>query len=103
MVGISGWSGLDPGGEDDLEQDGPRKDEDWKIQRRKGFLKDKESKTQQAKQVKLSKTARRNSKELKFSSNSMNNSKQAEKSNEENTFDFLDEIISKGTPVVPMP
>ena len=38
-----------------------------------------------------------------FSSNSMNNSKQAEKSNEENTFDFLDEIISKGTPVVPMP
>ena len=28
----------------------PRKDEDWKIQKRKGFLKDKESKVQQVQQ-----------------------------------------------------
>ena len=34
---------LDPGGEDDLEQDDQRKDKDWKIQRRKGFLKERES------------------------------------------------------------
>ena len=106
---ITFWSGsaagleFDQDGEDDSYQSDPRKDEDWKIQRRKGFLKDRESKAQQAKQVKLSKTARRNSKEPMFSSNSLNNSKQAEKSNEENTFDFLDDIITKGTPVVPMP
>ena len=105
---ITFWSGsaagleFDQDGEDDSYQSDPRKDEDWKIQRRKGFLKDRESKAQQAKQVKLSKTARRNSKEPMFSSNSLNNSKQAEKSTDENRFDFLDEIITGGTPVVPI-
>ena len=50
--------------DDDLnEVDDPRKDENWKIQRRRGFLKDRESKAQQ---TKLSKTARRNSKESMF-------------------------------------
>ena len=57
---ITFWSGsaagleFDQDGEDDSYQSDPRKDEDWKIQRRKGFLKDRESKAQQAKQVKLS-------------------------------------------------
>ena len=32
----------DPDGGDDSEQDDPRNDEDWKIQRRKGFMKDRE-------------------------------------------------------------
>ena len=54
------WSGsgagleLDQDGEDESDKSDPRKDEDWKIQRRKSFLKDRESKAQQAKQVKLS-------------------------------------------------
>ena len=62
----------------DLEDMGdPRDKEDWKIKKRRGFLKDRESK---AEQVKLSKTAKRNSKEPMFD-------------NTENTFDFLDEII----------
>ena len=34
--------------------------------------------------------------------NSVSNSKQAEKSTDENRFDFLDEIITGGTPVVPI-
>ena len=62
-------------------------------------MKDRESKAEQTKQVRQSKTARRNSKEPMFTSNSEKDSKQTE----ENTFDFLDEIISNGTPVVPMP
>ena len=47
---------------DDVQSD-PRKDENWKIQRRKGFTKDKEDKIKQAKIVKLSKTKKRNSTE----------------------------------------
>ena len=38
----------------------PRKSEDWKIQKRKGFMKDRESKL---KDIKLSKTKKRNSNE----------------------------------------
>ena len=46
----------------DLDKDSgdPRKEEDWKLQKRRGFLKDREEKT---KQVKQSKTAKRNSTE----------------------------------------
>ena len=77
-------------------QDDPRKDEDWKIQKRKGFLKDRESKVQQvlqakqSKQSKQSKTARRNSKEPMFSDNNKEKNTSQENAAEENTFDFLD-------------
>ena len=81
----------------------PRKDEDWKIQKRKGFLKDQESKVQQVQQAKLSKTARRNSKEPMFNDNNKDKSYNRETTSVENTFDFLDDIISGATPVVPMP
>ena len=37
--------------EDESDLSDPRRDEDWKIQRRKGFLKDRESKAEQTKQV----------------------------------------------------
>ena len=33
-----------PESEDETDQDDPRKDEDWKLQERKGFLKDREEK-----------------------------------------------------------
>jgi hypothetical protein len=59
-VGAEAIDGDDSGGD-------PRDSEEWKIAKRKGFLKDRENKTlqnssKQAK-IKVSKTARRNSKE----------------------------------------
>ena len=57
------WAGSEPGDQDedqDQSADDPRKDENWRIQERKGFLKDRESKAEHAK---LSKTVKRNSKE----------------------------------------
>ena len=45
---------------DDTEQPDPRQSENWKIQRKKGFQKDRENET---KDLELSKTAKRNSKE----------------------------------------
>ena len=80
--------------------DDPRKDEDWKIQKRKGFLKDRECK---AEQVKLSKTAKRNSKESIFNKEDKLKPRRTVDNPEENTFDFLDDITSRVTPVVPMP
>ena len=46
--------------EDDVDHQDPRQTEDWKIQKRKGFAKDRENKS---KEVKLSKTKKRNSNE----------------------------------------
>ena len=54
------WSDLGTVSGDDTEQTDPRQGEDWKIQRKKGFQKDRENKTQVKK---LSKTEKRNSKE----------------------------------------
>ena len=69
----------------DQAQGDPRKDEEWKIQKRKGFLKDKASK---ADNPKLSKTARRNSKESMFK-DSVGMTKGTESTSNENTFDSL--------------
>ena len=52
------WSGLNSNQDSDDEEDdqaNPRKDENWKIQKRKGFMKEREDK--------LSKTEKRNSNE----------------------------------------
>ena len=48
--------------EDDLEQEDPRMGENWKIQKRKGFQKDRESKNKE-KETKMSRTKKRNSNE----------------------------------------
>ena len=42
----------------DLDQDDPRKDEDLKIQRRKGFMKDRKSKVEQSRGTNCFLTAR---------------------------------------------
>ena len=103
------WDDLSAGDQDmelDQDMDDPRKDEDWKIQSRRGFMKDRESKettAKQSKQTKLSKTAKRNSRESIFELSSKNKKKQVEEKDEGNTFDFLDEINMNYTPVVPMP
>ena len=103
------WDDLSAGDQDmelDQDMDDPRKDEDWKIQSRRGFMKDRESKettAKQSKQTKLSKTAKRNSRESIFELSSKNKKKQVEEKDEGNTFDFLDEIDMNYTPVVPMP
>ena len=76
---------------DDL--DDLRKDENWKIQKRKGFLKDRESK---AKMVKQSKTMKRNSKEPKFNLDENIKAKQSPEVG--NTFDFLDQIMDIDSP-----
>ena len=49
--------------DDDDDQQDPRKDEDWKIQKRKGFLKDRENKNVAVKAARISKTKKRNSTE----------------------------------------
>ena len=51
-----------PESEDETDQDDPRKDEDWKLQKRKGCLKDREEK-EKTKTAKLSKTKKINSNE----------------------------------------
>ena len=51
--------------DDDVDEGtspGDPRNEEWKIQKRKGFLKDREDKANLIKQAKISKTAKRNSK-----------------------------------------
>ena len=57
------WAGDDS--EEELEEGGsdPRKEENWKIQKRNGFMKDRENKIHFLKEAKVSKTKKRNSKE----------------------------------------
>ena len=43
---------------DDDENEDPRKDEDWKLQKRRGFLKDREEKIKSSKQAKQTKQTR---------------------------------------------
>ena len=71
-------SGSDDPDDQDTEADDPRKEEDWKIQKRRGFIKDREDKMKNGKQ---SKTSKRNSKEPLVRSGH---------GEEEERFDFLD-------------
>ena len=103
--------GLDSDEETDPQD--PKKSEQWKIQRSKGFQKDRESKTKANKQ---SKTSKRNSVEsflliekgekgmsVLAKEKEKEKEKDSQVSNDVDMFDFLEELFTSNTPVVPMP
>ena len=72
------------------DQTDPRCGNEWKIQRKNGFQKDRDEKAK-VKAGKLSKTAKRNSKEPLI-----------EVEEDEDMFDFLDKMMASDTPTAPM-